>query len=164
MKQWYCGMLVVAAVGVMGLVYTATSAAPPRVSVGTDVVAEKSALGLKPVETNMHEFMEYAFQEPYKRLKNSLAKEPANGRAWKGVKSDGLILAEGGNLLMMRGPKAHRDAWTKHAAAVRERGGKLYQSSRKRDYAAARQHYTAMLVSCNACHQQFADGKHQLKP
>lgn len=167
MKKWYCGSMMVLACGLVGLVISATTAAPPpKAVIGSDdaVSHAQTHVAGKPVETNMHEFMEYAFEEPYKRLHVSLAKEPANGKAWKGVKSDGLILAEGGNLLLMRGPKDHRDAWNKHAIAVRETGSKLYAAGRKRDFAAARKGYEAMIVSCNACHKQFAGGKHQLKP
>ena len=117
---------------------------------------------LKPVEDDMHEFMEYAFQPTYKRLKASMAEEPKDSNGWRPIKADSLILAEGGNLLLMR---SEGDVdWDKFAVAVRRAGGKLYQSARKKDYAAAKTNYAAMLENCNACHQQFADGKHQLTP
>jgi hypothetical protein len=117
---------------------------------------------LKPIEDDMHEFMEYAFQPTYKRLKGSMAEEPKDNGGWKAIKADSLLLAEGGNLLLMRS-EGDPD-WDKSAIAVRRAGGKLYQAARKKDYSAAKTNYVAMLVNCNACHQQFADGKHQLAP
>ncbi|MHC4875911.1 MAG: hypothetical protein ACYTGL_05385 [Planctomycetota bacterium] len=128
--------------------------------------APQAKTAVKPVEPSMHEFMEYVCEEPYKRLKTTMASEPDSGRAWKGVKSDALILAEAGNLLLLRDSDAGDDAaaWRKLSAAVRDAGGEFYQAARKRDYSAARTSYTALLQKCNACHDAFADGEHQLTP
>lgn len=118
----------------------------------------------EPVDPSMHEFMEYVFQPTYRRLKEALASEPADRPAWSRVKADAMILAEGGNLLLMRLPEEGADDWKRFSLETRAHGGEMYRSAKARDYAATRQHYETMLVSCNACHQQFADGKHQLKP
>lgn len=116
------------------------------------------------VEDDMHEFMEYVFQPTYKRLKQSMSAEPADNAAWKNIKSDALILAEAGNLLLFRVPDEDAEAWADHSASVRDLGGDLYQSAKKKDYAAASRNYRAMLKKCNACHNAFADGEHQLSP
>jgi hypothetical protein len=128
--------------------------------------AAQAKTAAKPVEPSMHEFMEYVFEEPYKRLKTNMAAEPANKGAWKGIKSDGLILAEAGNLLILRDSDAGDDAadWRRLSAAVRDAGGNFYQAARKRDYAAAKASYATLLQKCNACHDAFADGEHQLAP
>jgi hypothetical protein len=55
------------------------------------------ALSPTPVETNMHDFMEGVFQAPYRRLKAAMAAEPKDAPAWKAIRSDALILAEGEN-------------------------------------------------------------------
>ncbi|MCA9268694.1 MAG: hypothetical protein KDA41_09500 [Planctomycetales bacterium] len=125
---------------------------------------KQASVEAQPVEADMHEFMEYVFQPTYKRLKQAMAAAPADGAAWKGVKSDALILAEGSNLLLFRGPDKDRAAWGEHSAAVRASGGMLYQAAKKKDYAAASESYKAMLTKCNACHNAFADGEHQLSP
>ena len=118
----------------------------------------------QPVEDDMHEFMEYVFQPTYNRLKTAMAKEPTDNNTWKAIKSDALILAEGGNLLLMRKPDRHADVWDEHSVVVRKLGGKLYQAAKKKDYRAARGSYTSMLMKCNSCHRAFADGEHQLEP
>ncbi len=118
----------------------------------------------EPVEKSMHEFMEYFFQPTYKRLHQSMAGEPADNNAWKRIKADALILAEGGNLLLLRAPKEDAEDWGAHSSAVREQAGGVYASARKKDYQSARQHYEVMLKKCNACHDQFAKGEHQLSP
>ena len=134
---------------------------------GSDARAEspsKTKITAQAVEDDMHEFMEYVFQPTYKRLKVAMASEPTDNGTWKAIKSDALILAESGNLLLIRKPHEHANVWTEHSVAVRQLGGNLYQAARKKDYKSARQNYRSMLMKCNSCHNKFADGKHQLKP
>lgn len=142
------------------------AASTQRFVVSPSVAAEPAsdAPQPEPVESDMHEFMEYQFQPVYLRLKASLAQAPENRAGWKGVKSDSLILAEGGNLLLLRKPEADVAEWDRYSVETRQHGGELYKAAKASDYANARKHYEAMLVSCNACHTKFADGKHQLKP
>jgi len=116
------------------------------------------------VEKDMHEFMEYVFEPTYNRLKAHMATEPADTPAWKGIKSDSLILAESGNLLLGRLPEEGGADWMQFSVQVRDLGGQLYQAAKKKDYRSARQHYTTMLTKCNACHEKFAGGEHQLAP
>ena len=124
---------------------------------------QKTSAG-EPVEPDMHEFMEYVFQPTYKRLKQAMATEPADRSAWKTIKADSLILAEGGNLLLLHDPGKNRKEWDAHSIEVRKAGGQLYKAAKAKDFKAAQMHYQSMLKNCNACHQQFAGGKHQLKP
>lgn len=113
---------------------------------------------------NMHHLMEYVFEPSYKRLKESLASEPTDRAAWKDVKGDSLTLAEATNLLFHRLPEDDAAEWLRLAVATREAGNDLYQAARKSDYSAARGAYQGMLKRCNTCHDQFADGEHQLEP
>jgi cytochrome c553 len=138
--------------------------ASPTSSHNAHADSPQAKTAVTPVEPSMHEFMEYVFEEPYKRLKTAMATEPADRSAWKVIKSDALILAEAGNLLLMRLPEENAATWREHSAAVRDGGGEFYQAARKRDYAAAKASYTALLQKCNACHNDFADGEHQLTP
>lgn len=153
------GMLVAAA-GTASLVsHSAASAA----SAAAD---DKDSGQPAAVEGDMHEFMEYVFEPPYKRLKAGLAAAPeaADRNAWKGLKSDALILAEAANLLLHRPPEERAADWHKNALAVRQQGGELYQAAKKRDADLTRKHFAAMLKKCNHCHDDFADGEHQLAP
>lgn len=126
--------------------------------------AASSVAGLMPVEGDMHEFMEYVFEPPYKRLREVFAAETLDNKAFKSVKSDGLILAEAGNLLLIRVPKEDGAAWREHAIQVREFGATLYKAGKSKDADASRKSFAGLLLKCNACHDQFADGEHQLSP
>jgi len=156
--------MVLVTAGVMGLLHAAVEQPESAAGKTTSATAAAKSPEFKPVDESMHEFMEYVFQPTYRRLKSSMANAPADGKGWKPIKADSLTLAEGGNLLLMRTPDKGAAEWNQHAVLVRELGGKLYRAAKKRDYAAAQTHYKAMLVSCNACHKTFADGKYQLKP
>ncbi|MBX3436752.1 MAG: hypothetical protein KF861_04615 [Planctomycetaceae bacterium] len=126
--------------------------------------AADTASATKPVEPDMHEFMEYVFQPTFERLKVAMAAAPADNRGWKAIKADSLILAEGGNLLLDRVPDDETADWVKHSVQVRDFGGQLYRAAKAKEYATARKHYESMVQNCNACHHQFAGGEHILSP
>ena len=147
-----------------GIALVANESFLSRTATAEKAAAVAESPKFEPVDKSMHEFMEYVFQPTYKRLKVAMAKQPTGRTGWKSIKADSMILAEGGNLLLMRTPKKGGADWNKLSVAVRDLGGKFYRAAKKRDYISARTHYVAMLNSCNACHKKFADGKHMLKP
>lgn len=118
-----------------------------------------------PVEADAHEFMEYLNGPVFARLKAALAEPPKDRRAWVPIKSDALILAESGNLLLMRAPdKALADEWNQFAVELRTIGAELYKAGKQRNYEEARKHYVALARSCNNCHQDFSAGEPVVVP
>lgn len=130
----------------------------------TFAAAPGNAAEPTPVEPDMHEFMEYVFQPSFKALKPAMASEPADKKGWFAIKSNSLILAEGGNLLLIREAQTDAEDWAKHSYEVRDYGGNLYRAAQAKDYTAAKKSYQSMVKSCNACHEQFAGGEHILSP
>jgi cytochrome c553 len=126
--------------------------------------APQAETKLVPVDRSMHEFMEYYFQPTYLRLKSVMAAAPTENAGWKAIKADSLVLAEGGNLLLSRTPLRDPLKWNASSVAVREAAGQLYKAAKKKDFEASRKSYEQMLTNCNACHKQFAGGKHILAP
>ena len=151
-------MLVVITIGTCG--WTLVTG---NLSIAADDVTT-TASQFQPIDDDMHHFMEYVFEPSYKRLQAAMAAEPSDKQAWKRIKGDALTLAECANLLAMRMPKEGGYGWKPFSLQVRGHGSQLYQAARKSDYPAARKAYTTMLTNCNACHKQYADGKHQLNP
>lgn len=147
-------VLVLVTAGWLWFESVSVQAAPPA----------KEMEAVKPVEPDMHEFMEYVFQPTYKRLKPVMAAAPTENAEWKKIKADALTLAEAGNLLLIRGPKEDVADWAKYSVGVRDFGGQLYRAAKAKDYTNARKHYESMIQKCNACHQQFAGGEHILTP
>lgn len=141
-----------------GVVLTWSQTSPSQAA-----ATEKPQTGV-PVEPDMHEFMEYVFQPTYRRLKKTLASDPDSNQIWKAIKSDSLILAEGGNLLLLHKPENNREDGDQHSIQVRQFGGQLYKAAKAKDYQTSKEKFASMLKNCNACHKQFDNGKHQLKP
>ncbi len=114
---------------------------------------------------DMHHFMEYVCQPRFQALKESLKEEPKERRAWRGIKSDAMILAESSALLAARIPEnadgAQVKLWKQISLDVYTAGKGLYQANG--DFAKAREAYELMVDNCNHCHQEFAGGNHQLK-
>lgn len=173
MKQLFMGVLALLAIGLAFFNFSlrstaqANSAAPLRSATPEDETASPQTQpedGPLVIEDSMHEFMEYVFQPTYRRLKVTMATEPESNSGWKAMKSDALILAESCNLLFPRTPDEDGDDWKKFSADSRTYGADLYQAARAKDFDKATGAYKMMLNSCNACHRQFENGKHILKP
>jgi hypothetical protein len=148
--------LVLAVVGI----WTLHVAPSSRAEAGADDQPKTTPV---PVETSMHDFMEGVFQGPYRRLKTAIAAAPKDNAGWKAVRSEALTLAEGGNLLLLRKPEKDGNKWAEFSAASRDAGAELFQAAKKKDFAASRKAYEAMITHCNACHKQFDGGKNQLE-
>jgi hypothetical protein len=143
----------------VGRIVCGPSADSARTARAAEPVAD-----IAPVESDMHEFMEYVFEPPYKRLKPLLAGESIDKAGWKSIKSDSLILAEACNLLNGRTAEKEVAEWNAHAKKVRESGSALYTAAKKKDTDEAKKQWAGMLENCNACHKQFAGGEHMLQP
>lgn len=115
----------------------------------------------EPID-NMHHFMEYICEPSYKGLKQVLATEPADRKAWKAFKNHALVLAESSALVAARGPEdeVKNKQWKAISLEVYQSGKSLYKSAG--NYSDAKKHYGVMLDSCNRCHTVFAEGKYQL--
>lgn len=116
------------------------------------------------VADSMHHLMEYYFEPQFHKLKEAMAKEPADGAGWKPIKSATLILGEGGNLLIHCAPEEGKADWLHEGEEIRKHGKMAYDAARKKDFATARKQYESMVRHCNSCHRKFADGKYQLTP
>jgi hypothetical protein len=133
---------------------------PPRPERVDDTPPAKA--GPAPTDVSMHDFMEGVFQGPYRRLKTAIAAEPKDNAGWKAIRSDALILAEGGNLVLLRKPEKDAQKWAEYSIASREAGAGVFKAAKKKEYATARKAYGTMITACNACHTHFDGGKNRL--
>jgi hypothetical protein len=148
----------------LGLLAAGQIVLGPSVDCVQTAYAADPAPEVVPVEADMHEFMEYVFEPPYKRLKPLLVSESIDKAGWKSIKSDALILAEAGNLLIGRTSEKEVAEWNALSQKVRESGSALYAAAKKKDNGDAKKQWVGLLENCNACHKQFAGGEHMLQP
>jgi len=79
-----------------------------------------------------------------------------DGDAWTYARGQALLVAEGGNLLLMRPPRNQgRDAWMSRAAELREAAAKLARQAAARDLLRSREALVEVAGACNKCHDTF---------
>jgi cytochrome c556 len=99
--------------------------------------------------------MEGLNQANYRGLERLLRDKPGDVEAWTFARGQALLIAETGNLLMLRPPKRGQDAWMDYAAELREAASTLARSAAKRDYERSRNAFRDLAGTCNRCHQAF---------
>lgn len=89
-------------------------------------------------------------------LNKHLRDKPKEAEAWNFVRGQSLLLAEMGNLLLMRPPKTNeRETWLGHAGDLRDAADKLARAAAAKDYAKSRAALATLANVCNRCHQAF---------
>ena len=92
----------------------------------------------------------------YRGLEGQLQKKPADAEGWTFVRGQSLLIAESGNLLMLRPPKNQgQDAWMRLATDLRERATDVARQAANRNYDKTVSAVTDLTSSCNRCHQTF---------
>ena len=92
----------------------------------------------------------------FKGLERNLRQRPADDTAWTFARGQALIVAETGNLLLLRPPKSSgQDVWIELAADLREKAARLARSVAAKDLEQCRTGLADLAVTCNRCHQTF---------
>jgi hypothetical protein len=92
----------------------------------------------------------------FKGLDRLLRDKPADDEAWAFVRGQALLIAETGNLLMLRPPKAEgQDAWMERSAELREAATALARAAAARDLDKSQRGLVGMANVCNRCHLTF---------
>jgi hypothetical protein len=110
---------------------------------------------LEPVaETRL--LMEGLNQANFRGLERLLKEKPTEAESWTFARGQALLIAETGNLLMLRPPRSRgQDAWMERAADLRDAAATLARAAGKRDYPRSRAALGELAKSCNRCHQTF---------
>ena len=110
---------------------------------------------LEPVaETRL--LMEGLNSANFKGMERLLKDKPADGETWTFVRGQALLVAETGNLLMLRPPKHEgQDAWMDRAAELRESATALSRAAAARDFDKSQRGLVNLANVCNRCHHTF---------
>ena len=117
--------------------------------------APKSKPRLEPVaETRL--LMEGLAHANFRGLERLLSQKPADVQTWTFARGQALLIAETGNLLLLRPPKTDgQSAWMDSATELRERATRLARHAAARDPDRCRQALAELAGTCNHCHQSF---------
>jgi hypothetical protein len=100
--------------------------------------------------------MEGLAQANFRGLERLLRQPPADAEAWTFARGQALLIAETGNLLMLRPPRnSGETAWMDYAAALRDASKRLARTTADADYPRSRVALAALADTCNRCHQRF---------
>lgn len=92
----------------------------------------------------------------YKGLERILRDPPKDDQAWVFARGQALLIAETGNLLMMRPPRNQgENTWFERATELRSKANQLAKTLSLKDYAASRTELVDLANTCNRCHQAF---------
>ena len=92
----------------------------------------------------------------FQQLDHVLRSQPTAQQTWKGMAVQAVLLAEGGNLLLLRPPRGKQaGTWLDRATELRLRAVDLSQAAEKHDFATARKALKSLGESCMHCHQTF---------
>lgn len=81
---------------------------------------------------------------------------PTNDTDWAQVQRNAVLLAESGNVLLMRAPNGANQAdWARDAKMLVDAGAAVYKAARAKDTAALLTTDQAINASCVTCHKQF---------
>jgi hypothetical protein len=98
-----------------------------------------------------------AINEPaFLWLNQTLRGRPTDNRTWQHLSDEAQLVAENGNLLLLRPPQGKKaGAWLDRATALRLQAVHLNQAADKHDFPAARKALIALTGTCTRCHKQF---------
>ncbi len=100
--------------------------------------------------------MEGLAQSNYLSLAKILRDKPADVETWAFARGQALLLAETGNLLLLRPPRNQgRDTWMKQAMEMREAAKDLARQAGSRDLQRSRAAFVELTGTCNRCHHTF---------
>lgn len=108
--------------------------------------------------------MEGLAQANFRGLERLLKQPPKDAEAWVFARGQALLIAETGNLLMLRPPHNQgRSAWYERATDLRSAATRLALAAAGRDYQRCRSGLGDLANACNRCHQTFRV-KHTVRP
>jgi hypothetical protein len=100
--------------------------------------------------------MEGLNQANFRGLDKLLREKPADPEAWTFARGQALLIAEAGNLLMLRPPRSKgQDEWMDRAAELREAATAVARAAGRRDFERSRNAFRDLAQTCNRCHQSF---------
>jgi hypothetical protein len=92
----------------------------------------------------------------YRALEKLLKDKPADAEAWSFARGQALLVAETGNLLLLRPPRnAGEAAWMARATQLRDAAKALAARAGKNDLAGTRAGVLKLAGACNRCHETF---------
>jgi hypothetical protein len=89
---------------------------------------------------------------------------PKNAQDWTVLRTQALMLAESGNLLMMEGRARDQKNWIMESKMLVDIGGKAYKAAQAKNVDDIRALNDSLNAACVVCHYQYRPGYHRRRP
>ena len=89
---------------------------------------------------------------------------PKTAQDWTTLRTQALMLAESGNLLMMDGRARDQKNWILESKMLIDIGAKAYKAAQAKDVDGIRALNDSLNAACVVCHYQYRPGYHRRKP
>lgn len=127
----------------------------PTLSFSQGVRPEKIAAPKFEAVAETQLLMEGMVSPNFRGLEKTLRGKP-DADGWIFARGQALLVAESGNLLLLRPPRNQgRDAWMSRAVELRESAVKLARFAAAHDLLHSREILVELAATCNRCHEQF---------
>ena len=80
---------------------------------------------------------------------------PQDDKEWLSIQRNAVLLAESGNVLLMRGPAGGQSDWVKDAKMLADAGAAAYKAARAKDANALMAVAQPLNAACTGCHKQY---------
>jgi hypothetical protein len=150
--RWLCGLVLLTGAIVVSSLAGQTRPAPERLPPPQPGFTPKfEALA----ETSL--LMQGLAQPNYRALAKHLeGKGPQDDDTWGFARGQALLIAETGNLLLLRPPRnAGRETWMRRAMDMRQTAGDLARRLGGHELVRSRAALQELTNKCNSCHQTF---------
>jgi hypothetical protein len=92
----------------------------------------------------------------FEALEKEIKDKPANADEWMAVRGQALLIAETGNLLLLRPPRNQgRDVWMQRSMDLRQAAAAVGRKAGEQDLEGSRTALAGLTDACNKCHQTF---------
>jgi hypothetical protein len=92
----------------------------------------------------------------FRGMDRLLRQKPQENEDWVFLRGQALLIAETGNLLMLRPPRnAGESTWLNQAAELRAAGERMARAAAERNYDRTKVRLVELVAVCNRCHQTF---------
>jgi len=123
---------------------------------GGSLQANSSASGnIQPVGTMSDIMVSMVYPAANNILLAAYRGGPQDDKEWLSVQRNAVLLAESGNVLLMRAPAGGQSDWAKDAKILVDAGAAAYKAARAKDANALLAVAQPLNATCTSCHKQY---------
>lgn len=134
----------------LALLFTSDAESQPAPRNAKAIVPKLEAVAETPL------LMEGLLQPNFRGLEKILRGVPKDAETWTFARGQSLLIAETGNLLLLRPPREKgQEAWANRSVELRDAATRLARFAAEKDTIRARTSLVEVADVCNRCHESF---------